>query len=106
MEKMSRAERAKQFMPFAALHGFEDAIRKRERTREIKRELSDEETENLNVVIVSLKKGDLVEAQYYVSDGYEKITGAITEINFTSQYIKVVKTSIKFSDLYSIKEVR
>lgn len=29
--KMSRAERAKQFMPFAALKGYEEALRQREK---------------------------------------------------------------------------
>lgn len=29
--KMDRAERAKQFMPFAALKGYEEALRKKER---------------------------------------------------------------------------
>ncbi len=103
---MSRAERAKQFIPFAALHGFEDAIRKQELSHEAKRELSDEETERLNEVIVKLNKGDLVEAKYYNLDGYFKVTGAVTEINLTSRYIRIVKTLIKFSDLYDIKEIR
>lgn len=30
-EKMSREERAKQFMPFAALKGYEEALREKER---------------------------------------------------------------------------
>lgn len=34
--KMSPAERAKQFMPFAALKGYEEALRKKEREMEEK----------------------------------------------------------------------
>ncbi len=44
--KMSREERAKQFMPFAALKGYEEALREKERQvaeREKKEQLSDEE---------------------------------------------------------------
>jgi hypothetical protein len=44
--KMSREERAKQFMPFAALKGYEEALREKEREvaeREKKEQLSDEE---------------------------------------------------------------
>ena len=43
---MSREERAKQFMPFAALKGSEEALREKEREvaeREKKEQLSDEE---------------------------------------------------------------
>ena len=31
--KMSREDRAKQFMPFAALKGYEDALREREKNK-------------------------------------------------------------------------
>lgn len=44
--KMSREERAKQFMPFAALKGYEEALREKEREvagREKKEQLSEEE---------------------------------------------------------------
>lgn len=34
--KMDRAERAKQFMPFAALKGYEEALREREKRAEKK----------------------------------------------------------------------
>ena len=41
--KMSREDRAKQFMPFAALRGYEDALREREKIVVEKIELSDGE---------------------------------------------------------------
>ena len=40
--KMSREERAKQFMPFAALKGHTEALRKKEKIRVEKQELSEE----------------------------------------------------------------
>ena len=39
--KMSREDRAKQFMPFAALRGYEDALRAKERIVVDKKELGD-----------------------------------------------------------------
>lgn len=39
---MSREERAKQFMPFAALKGYPDALRKKEKIIVPKMELSEE----------------------------------------------------------------
>lgn len=38
--KMDREERAKQFMPFAALKGYQEAIRKKE--REVERKMEQE----------------------------------------------------------------
>ena len=40
--KMSREDRAKQFMPFAALKGYSEALRKKERIIVPRRELSEE----------------------------------------------------------------
>ena len=42
-ERRPRADRAQQFMPFAALKGYYDLIRERERVAEPKRELTDEQ---------------------------------------------------------------
>ena len=40
--KMDRAERAKQFMPFAALKGYSEALRKKEREIEYQRLLNEQ----------------------------------------------------------------
>ena len=46
-ERRPRADRAQQFMPFAALKGYYDLIRERERVAEPKRELTDEQKEKV-----------------------------------------------------------
>ena len=46
-ERRPRADRAQQFMPFAALKGYYDLIRERERVVEPKRELTDEQKEKV-----------------------------------------------------------
>ena len=46
-ERRPRADRAQQFMPFAALKGYYDLIRERERVAEPKRELTDEQKETV-----------------------------------------------------------
>ena len=45
--KMDRAERAKQFMPFAALKGYEEALREKEKIVVPRIELSEEMKEEL-----------------------------------------------------------
>ena len=47
-ERRPRADRAQQFMPFAALKGYYDLIRERERVVEPKRELTDEQALELS----------------------------------------------------------
>ena len=47
MEKMTNLERARQFMPFAALRGFEEMIRQQTREVTPRRELSEDEREGV-----------------------------------------------------------
>lgn len=103
---MTSLERAKQFMPFSALHGYEDIIKKQEFTPAVRRELSEEETEYLNKVVSSLKKGDMAEATYYSVDRYIKTEGAVSEVNLVLRYICIVKTKISFDDLASVKVIK
>ena len=103
---MTRLERAKQFMPFVALHGYEETVRKKEFVKASRRELTEEEIERLSDAVSRIKKGDVVRVKYYSGDGYTETEGAVSEINLTMRYIRVVKTSIAFEDIYDLKETR
>lgn len=103
---MSRAERAKQFMPFAALHGYEETVRKKEALKSARRELTEEEFDRLTEFILRIKKGDIVSVEYYSVDGYTETEGIVTEINLQMRYLKVIKTQIPFDDLYRIKAIK
>ena len=52
--RMSRLQRAKQFMPFAALKGFETLLAAVARPKEARVELSEDQLEELNRTIQSL----------------------------------------------------
>ncbi len=100
--KMSREDRAKQFMPFAALKGYEEALRAKERIVVDKKELSEERKEELDEVIHKIKKQDMVTAVYYEREEYLKITGMVSKIDFDSRFIQIVNKKISFEDLFSI----
>ena len=104
MEKMSRAERAKQFMPFAALRGYGAEIKDKEKVVSVKKELTEEQAEELSHTVVGLKKGDVIKIVYYASDGYVEKTGAVSLIDFAMGIIRVVKTVIPFSDVYRVEK--
>lgn len=103
MEKMSRAERARQFMPFAALRGFEDLIR--EQTKEIspKRELSEEQAERLSARLSHLERGMLVKVIYYAQDGYVTLHGMVSDVDLPMRTLTVVKTKIRIDDLADLR---
>ena len=58
--KMSREDRAKQFMPFDALKGLSEELRKKEIEYEDRRELSEETLEELSEEFNNIENGDII----------------------------------------------
>lgn len=98
---MSPADRAKQFMPFAALKGLPEALAKKEKIIVPKMELSDDYKEELNRTLLQVRKNDIITIVYFYQDSYLKITGMVSRINTTAGYIQIVNTKIPIEDIYS-----
>lgn len=103
---MSREDRAKQFMPFAALKGYPDALRKKEKIVVPKAELSEEYKENLDKKLRQVRKNDIVTVIYYCSGEYLKVTGMVSRLDQTARVIKIVNTKINLDDIYDISGER
>ena len=58
--KMSNQNRAKIFSPFAALKGYDEAVKNKEKIRVNKMDLSDEEKELINQKLCLLQTGQLI----------------------------------------------
>lgn len=101
--KMSREERAKQFMPFAALKGYPEALRKKEKIVVEKQELSEEYKEALDFELRQVRKNDIITVVYFCKDEYLQMTGMVSSIDDTSRILKIVNTKIPFDDLYKIE---
>lgn len=99
--KMSPLERAKQFMPFAALKGLPEALFEKERVTVPKSELSDERSEEIDRELHKIEKGDIITAVYYSNGEYLKISGVVTKIDM--HILRIVNTEIKIDDLYDIE---
>ncbi|WP_026664346.1 YolD-like family protein [Butyrivibrio sp. FC2001] len=100
---MPRADRASQFMPFAALKGFESALREKERIEVEKIILSEEALDFLDYQLSLLKVGDMVTITYYDYDAYIKKTGLISNIKKDARYLTVVTTDISFDNIREIQ---
>ena len=78
---MMRQERAKQFMPFDAMKGLQEALRDREErhTRVERHDISDEALAENNALLLRLEKGDTVEIDCW--HGFHDLTlrGRVTE---------------------------
>ena len=74
VSKMSREERAKQFMPFAALKGYPDALRRKEKVVLPKGELSEDYQEELDRKLRQVHKNDIITVVYFCQNEYIKLT--------------------------------
>lgn len=100
---MSNIERAKQFMPFAALRGYEDEIDTVSAICQPKKYLSEDEQEQISNLLLKIKKGDMCKIDYYAERGYKTITGLVSLIDIINKKITIIKTPIPFEEIKEIE---
>ena len=123
--RMPLSQRAKIFMPFAALAGYEEAVRAKEVPYEPKRELDPEERDALNRRLQRLrqlsKDGPTarrnrvrVKVVYFQictdrwndafgKDGlYETVEGLVNRVDTVRKVLVIDGTEIPFSDIYTL----
>lgn len=100
--KMSREERAKQFLPFAALKGYPAALRRKEKIVVPKVEFSEDYQERLDRRLRRIRVQGVVTAVYFREGEYLKVTGMVSRIDRTARVLKIVNTKIPFDDLYDV----
>lgn len=101
--KMSQADRAKQFMPFAALKGYEEALRAKEKVVVPKMELSEEMAQELDRKLHQIRRNDMITVVYYNGEEYIRITGMVSRLDPDARVLKVVNTKILFEDISAIE---
>ena len=100
---MPIADRAKQFMPFAALKGLPEALAAKERIIVTRIELSEEMAEELDHKMHLLRRGQIATVVYFHKDEYLKITGMVARIDITSRLLQIVNTKIAFDDILDVE---
>ncbi len=94
--RMSRLQRAKQFMPFAALKGFETLLAAVAKPKEVQIELSEDQIDELNTVLQSVRCGEWIRIVYYDKRKYTELIGAVDMISAQMQIISVQGIDIPF----------
>lgn len=100
---MDREIRAKQFMPFDALKGFREAMKEKERIIVPKRDLSEEQKEELERKIRQIQVKDIITVEYFQDREYMRVTGMVTRIDDVSRTLEIVNTRIAFTDISDLK---
>ena len=104
---MTREQRAKQFMPFDAMKGLQEALRDREEkhSRVERRELSEDEQEANSAVLRRICRGDKVRVSCYSHFHDVEKTGTVTAISCAYRFIRLDDEKLFFDDIYSITVV-
>lgn len=100
------ADRARQFMPFAALKGYRDMARARERTAQPRHELTEEEAAALSRTVGALKARDLVDVVCYEHGAYRTVRGTVAAVDEASRTISVAGRQLAFEDVLSVKRLQ
>ena len=100
--KMSREERAKQFMPFAALKGYPEALRKKEKIIVPRVQLTEDYAEELDRRLKQICVRDIVTVVWFSKGEYLKLTGMVAKIDTDSRFIQIVGTKVPLEDIYDI----
>ena len=100
--KMPIADRAKQFMPFAALKGLPEALAAMEKIPVERIELSPEMADELDKKMHLLQKGKIATVVYYKDEEYLKVTGMVARLEPTSRILQIVNTKICFDDILDV----
>lgn len=99
-----RADRAAQFMPFAALSGYYDFVHREEHVTEPRHELTEEEAEALSRALLGLRRGDAVQLVYYDAGRYLVREGTVTGIDMVYRNLGLDGERIPFETIRSIRQ--
>ena len=103
--KMTLLQRAKQFMPFAALKGFQELLEETARYTENRKELSEEQLEELDRQLYSMVRGQRVRVIYYTGRYYHQVEGVLDAINPVHRTIKVQGQQIPLSQITQLSSL-
>ncbi len=101
---VNKLDRAKQFLPFDALKGFQEALRQKEEEFEERKELSEESCLELSSKINEIEIGETIKLKYYKYKKYIEVIGVITKIDFIKKKIQLNRIeNINFCDIVNIE---
>ena len=98
-------DRAKQFLPFDALKGFQEIIHEQETLKKNPKILSEDTIKEIDSVLRHIKKGDLVEVIFYQKNDYFSLIGSVSKVLLVEKVLIINKQKIPFSAIISLKKL-
>ena len=105
VHRMSREERAKQFMPFGALKGYPEALEAKTKTPVPRRALSEEMLSELDRRLSELEPGDMVQVCWYDRGEYRDMTGIFARCEESAGRLRIGENVIAVRDLCGLERM-
>ena len=102
---MKREDRAKQFLPFDAMKGLGEAMRRQEELAERREriEQGEEDAAEVSAVLSRLSRGDRVNVTFFREGQYLTRSGVVTVFDEVKRMLRVGEEWIAFDDLFAIE---
>ena len=101
---VSRSDRARQFLPFDALKGLQEALREKEVELDERKELSEESIEELSNKLQMVERGNKVRLIYYYQRKYRQIEGVVIDIKVIQKKLVLEgDLRINFADIIYVE---
>lgn len=95
-----KAERAKIFLPFASLRGFQTYLKQKEKVVVSRKQLSLDECDILNMKIHQVQRGKMIKVVYFYHGEYIEKEGMVTKVDLDcDKIIKIVNQVIDVKDI-------
>ena len=95
--------RAKQFLPYASLRGFEKIVAEKRKIKEPRRQLAEDAEEELSRTLSELTRGTTVRLSYYSDGRYTEKSGEFLFVDTLSRELVLEGERIPLYDLFSIE---
>lgn len=101
---MSRIDRAKQFAPFDALKGLQEALRLKEyeHDRILKGDVQEEQVEKISKTLLNLDKNQNYALTYFSDGYYKKLVGKM-RLNIETNQVEINKLKIDLEDIFDVE---
>ncbi len=103
--KMTLLQRAKQFMPFAALKGFQELLEETTQYKESRKELSEEQLEVLDRQCKDLVIGNLVSVVYHNGRAYDTVQGRLQRVDAVYRTMTVGEVTVPMSHIVRVTTI-
>lgn len=97
------SERAKQFLPFAAVKGLPEALAKKEYIPSLKVEMTEELAMELDQKIKRVQRGSIVTVTYFCIDTYIQLTGLFVKLDSIFRTLQIDDTIIEIDNISSFE---